>query len=139
MSALNVNRVCLAGHLTRDPMLRKTAAGVAVADLGMAINESYKSREGKTVEQTCFVDVAVWARSAEVAHAHLHKGDPLLIEGSLFFDQWESDKGERRSRLRVRASRLHFVGGRRNGGGQGQGAAEAAEPAEEASDAPMPF
>jgi len=113
MSALNVNRVCLAGHLTRDPVLRRTASGTAVADLGLAVNESYSGKDGNVVQQTCFVDVVAWARSAEAAHTHLHKGDPLLVEGALAFDQWETEKGEKRSRLRVRAARLHFIGTRR--------------------------
>lgn len=115
MSALNINRVCLAGHLTRDPVLRKTNGGTSVADLGMAINEEYIGKDGANVQQTCFVDVIVWGKSAEAAGAHLKKGDPALIEGSLAFEQWETSQGEKRNRLRVRALRVHFLNGKRNG------------------------
>jgi single-strand DNA-binding protein len=115
MSALNINRVCLAGHLTRDPVLRKTNGGTTVADLGLAINEEYMGKDGAAVQQTCFVDVIVWGKSADAAGVHLKKGDPALIEGSLAFEQWETKQGEKRSRLRVRAQRVHFMNGKRNG------------------------
>lgn len=146
MSNLNLNRVCLAGHMTRDPVLRKTAGGTAVADLGVAINETYVAKDGKSVQQACFVDVVAWGKTAEAVHAHLHKGDPLLVEGSLTLDQWETDKGEKRSRIRVRAGRVHFVGTRKaNGdgaggnGASGNGAATPAATVAEPSDDPIPF
>ncbi|MDD5704902.1 MAG: single-stranded DNA-binding protein [Kiritimatiellae bacterium] len=141
MSALNVNRVCLAGHLTRDPVLRTTASGTAVTDMRLAINDSFTAKDGKPVEQTCFVDVTAWARTAEIAHQHLHKGDPMLVEGSLVYEEWETDKGVKRNQLRVRVSRLHFVGGRRNGNDAGAPTADNAAPpaAEMSADAPMPF
>ena len=130
MSALNLNRVCLAGHLTRDPALRKTNGGTPVADLGLAINESYTDKDGKTVPQTCFVDLVAWGRTAAAASEHLRKGDPLLAEGSLVMDQWETPQGEKRSKVRMRAARLHFLGAKRNG-------TEAARPGQPApADAP---
>jgi len=125
MSALNVNRVCLAGHLTRDPVLRKTNGGTAVADLGLAINEEYTGKDGATVQQACFVDVIVWGKSAEAAGVHLRKGDPALVEGSLAFEQWETKQGEKRNRLRVRALRVHYMNGKRNGGASAGPASEA--------------
>jgi single-strand DNA-binding protein len=115
MSALSLNRVCVAGHLTRDPAVRKTNGGTAVADLGLAINESYTGRDGQAVQQVHFVDVVAWGRSATAAGEHLRKGDPLLVEGGLSCEQWQTAQGEKRTRLRVRAIRLHFVNGRRNG------------------------
>jgi single-strand DNA-binding protein len=132
MSALNINRVCLAGHLTRDPVVRKTQGGTSVADLGLAINETYTGKDGATVQQTCFVDVMVWGRSAEAAGSFLKRGDPALVEGSLAFDQWETQQGEKRSRLRVKAARVHFMNGKRHAGEQGLAQPQAAGGAPEA-------
>jgi single-strand DNA-binding protein len=115
MSSLSINHVCLAGHLTRDPVLRKTTGGTAVADLGLAINDEYTAKDGKVVEQTCFADCVVWGKSAEASSTYLKKGDPALVEGCLITEQWETPQGEKRSRLRVRATRVHFLKQRPNG------------------------
>jgi single-strand DNA-binding protein len=111
--SLNLNQVILAGNLTRDPMLRKLPSGMSVAEFGLAIDDKYTAKDGNVVEQVCFVDIVSWARNAENAHAYLRKGDGLLLEGMLEYDAWQNDKGEKRNRLRVRARRLHFIGGRR--------------------------
>ena len=84
--------------------------GTAVADLGLAINENFKNKAGETVEQTCFVDVVVWGRQAETSAEYLHKGSPVFVEGRLQLDQWENQQGEKRSKLRVRADRVQFLG-----------------------------
>jgi len=104
------NRVLLMGHLTRNPELRYTPSGTAVSDLGLAVNESFKNKAGELIEQTCFVDVVVWGRQAETASEYLHKGSPVFVEGRLQFDQWENKEGEKRSKLRVRADRVQFLG-----------------------------
>jgi len=104
------NRVLLMGNLTRNPEIRYTPSGTAVADLGLAVNESFKNKAGETVEQTCFVDVVVWGRQAETSAEYLHKGSPVFVEGRLQLDKWENDKGEKRSKLRVRADRVQFLG-----------------------------
>jgi single-strand DNA-binding protein len=103
------NRVMLMGNLTRNPELKYTPSGSAVADLGLAVNESFKNKAGETVEQTCFVDVVVWGRQAETATEYLKKGSPVFVEGRLQFDQWESQQGEKRNKLRVRAERVQFL------------------------------
>ena len=127
MSSLSINHVCLAGHLTRDPVLRKTNGGTPVADLGLAINDEYTAKDGKVVEQVCFADCVVWGKSAEASSTYLKKGDPALVEGSLVTEQWETPQGEKRSRLRIRAVRVHFLKFRANGGsGNAEGAAVAA-------------
>ncbi len=117
------NRVLLMGNLTRNPEIRYTPSGTAVADLGLAINESFKNKAGETVEQTCFVDVVVWGRQAETASEYLHKGSPVFVEGRLQLDQWENPQGEKRSKLRVRADRVQFLGA------PGKGAEHSAAPA----------
>ena len=104
------NRVLLMGNLTRNPEIRYTPSGTAVADLGLAVNETFKNKEGETVEQVCFVDVVVWGRQAETASEYLHKGSPVFVEGRLQLDQWENQQGEKRSKLRVRANRVQFLG-----------------------------
>lgn len=116
MTALN--RVIIAGNLTRDPEVRYTPSGTAVGDVGVAISESYRNKAGELVETTCFVDVEVWGRQAETTAEYLSKGSPVLIEGKLRLDQWENQQGEKRSRLKVRADRVQFLSGNRKGGTQ---------------------
>ncbi len=111
----SMNRVFLAGNLTRDPALKKTASGTAVADLGLAVTETYNNKEGHVVESTCFADVVTWGRLAENCHQHLGKGSPVLVEGRLETDSWETENGQKRSRLRIRADRIQFLGRPRNG------------------------
>ena len=105
-----INRVFLMGNLTRDPALRKTPSGMSVSDLGMAVSEKYKNKEGKIVETTCFADIVVWGRQAETCCEFLSKGSQVLIEGQLQLDQWQTESGEKRSRMRIRADRVQFLG-----------------------------
>lgn len=104
----NLNRVFLAGNLTRDPEVRYSQNGKAVADLSLAINRKYKTASGEMKEDTCFVGIVAWDRQAEVAREYLHKGSAILVEGFLRLDQWEAN-GEKRSRLRVVADRIQFL------------------------------
>ena len=127
------NRVMLMGNLTRNPELKYTPSGSAVADLGLAVNESFKNKAGETIEQTCFVDVVAWGRQAETAAEYLKKGSPVFVEGRLQFDQWESQQGEKRSKLRVRAERVQFLSA---GGGSGVAAADSVGGSE--GSVPMP-
>ena len=108
----NLNRVILMGNVTRDPELRYTPGGAAVANFGLAINRKWKTRDGRQDEETCFVDVEAWARLAEVCHDYLRKGSPAMVEGRLKLDQWESKDGQKRSKLRVVAENVQFLGKR---------------------------
>jgi len=110
-----LNRVFLMGNLTRDPEVRYTPSGTAVGDLGLAVNENYKNKAGETVESTVFVDVEVWARQAETCAEYLYKGSPVFVEGRLKLDQWTNQQGEKRSKLRVRAERVQFLGAPKRG------------------------
>ncbi|MCU0857077.1 MAG: single-stranded DNA-binding protein [Pontiellaceae bacterium] len=110
-----LNRVFLMGNLTRDPEVRYTPSGTAVGDLSLAINENYKNKAGEMVESTVFVDVEVWSRQAETCSEYLFKGSPVFIEGRLKLDQWTNQQGEKRSKLRVRADRVQFLGSPRRG------------------------
>jgi single-strand DNA-binding protein len=109
------NRVVLVGNLTRDPELRYIPSGTAVSEVGLAVNDRVK-RDGQWVEETTFVDVTLWARTAEIANEYLSRGSSVLIEGRLKLDSWENNEGQKRSKLRVVGERLVMLGGR---GGSG--------------------
>lgn len=116
MSTRSYNRVVLVGNLTRDIELKYTQGGTAVTDVGLAVNDSRKTQTGEWVEETTFVDVTLWGRTAEVASEYLGKGRQVLIEGRLKLDTWETD-GQKRSKLRVVAERMMMLGGGKDSGG----------------------
>jgi len=106
------NRVILLGNLTRDPDVRYLPSGMAVSDIGLAVNDRRKNANGEWVEETTFVDVTLWGRTAEVASEYLSKGSPVLIEGRLKLDTWETSDGQKRSKLKVICDRMQMVGSR---------------------------
>jgi len=108
------------GNVTRDPDLKRLDSGTSVCDIGVAINESWKDKEGNPREQTTFVDVVAWARQAETCAEYLRKGSPVLIDGRLQLDEWEKD-GEKRSKMRVRADRVQFLGSKPSETGAAKG------------------
>lgn len=109
----SVNTVILGGNLTRDPEVRHTPQGKAVVNLGLAVNETYRTSDGEKRESVCFVDVEAWGRQAETAGEYLKKGSPVLVEGSLKPDTWTDKEGNKRSKHKVRARRVQFLGGGR--------------------------
>jgi single-strand DNA-binding protein len=115
------NRVVLVGNLTRDPELRYIPSGSAVSEIGLAVNDRVKKGD-QWVDETTFVDVTLWGRTAEVANEYLSKGSSVLIEGRLKLDSWEKD-GQKRSKLRVICEKMQMLGGREGGGGGGGGGA----------------
>jgi single-strand DNA-binding protein len=117
------NRVVLLGNVTRDPELRYIASGTAVTDIGLAVNDRRKTATGEWVDETTFVDVTLWGRTAEVAGEYVTKGSPLLIEGRLKLDTWEKD-GKKNSKLRVVGERMQLLGSKGDGS-RGGGAARA--------------
>ncbi len=115
----SLNKVFLIGNLTREPDLRYTPSGAAVCELGLAVNRRF-TVNNQDREETCFVDVTVWSKSAENCKRFLEKGSPVMVEGRLQYDTWEDrDGGGKRSRLRVVAEQIQFLGNRRDGGGDG--------------------
>ena len=125
----SLNRVYLMGNLTKDPEIRYLPDGTAVGDLRLAVSETFRNRStGESVEQTCFVDIVVWRKQAETCGKYLSKGSPILVEGRLLFDEWEAQDGTRRNRLRVRASRVQFLGSPRNAEYRDTEAGSAKEP-----------
>src|ERR1700678_2775060 len=139
--AASLNKVLLMGNLTRDPEAKYTPKGTAVGDLAIAINDSYKAQDGTIKETVTYVDVEVWGRQAETCKQYLTKGRPVFIEGRLKLDQWEQE-GQKKSRMKVVAERVQFLGGGPGRSGSGGGGGDAARPARPAStgpeDAPPP-
>lgn len=129
--AASYNRVILLGNLTRDPDIRYTPSGTAVTDLGLAVNDRRKNSEGQWVDETTYVDVTLWGRTAEVAGEYLTKGAPVLIEGRLKLDSWETGDGQKRNKLRVVCDRMQMVGSRGGPGAGGGGAGGGARPAQQ--------
>lgn len=118
----NLNKVLLIGRLTRDPELRHTPSGAAVADFGLAVNRFYKGQDGSRQEETAFVDVTAWGKQAELASQYLQKGRQVFIEGRLQFRQWTSPEGQKRSKLDVVIENMQFLDSRGEGGEGGGGA-----------------
>jgi len=115
------NKVILVGNVTRDPEVRFTPGGSAVTEVGLAVNRFWMDKStNERKEETTFVDVTLWGRTAEVAGEYLAKGRPCLIEGRLQLDQWEDrETGQKRSKLKVVGETLQLLGGRGDGGGGG--------------------
>ena len=109
--AASFNRVILVGNLTRDPECRTIPNGTAVSDVGLAVNDRRKTPTGEWVEETTFVDVTLWGRTAEVVSEFCTKGSPLLVEGRLKLDTWEDKTdGQKRSKLKVIGERIQLLG-----------------------------
>ena len=116
------NKVILMGNLTRDPEVRYTPKGSAVADIGLAVNRVYSTDNGEKREETTFVDVTLWGRTAEIAGEYLKKGRPVLIEGRLQLDSWDDKQsGQKRSKLKVIGESMQLLGGRPGGGEADEG------------------
>lgn len=106
----NLNKVFLIGNLTRDPELRYTPGGTAVANLGLAVNRRFKDSSGELKEEVCFLTVTVWDKQAEACCQYLQKGRPVFVEGVLQSRFWETSEGQKRSAIDVRAERVQFLG-----------------------------
>ncbi|MCO5043666.1 MAG: single-stranded DNA-binding protein [Verrucomicrobia bacterium] len=118
---VRMNRVMLVGNLTRDPEIRKTAKGLAVAELGLAVNEGYGGKNGQSEESTCFVDVIAWDKQAETCGEYLRKGSQIFVEGRLQYSQWQDKDGHSRNKIRVSADRVQFMGRPEGSGSSGGG------------------
>lgn len=117
------NKVILVGNLTRDPQVKYTTGGTAVTEIGLAVNRQWFDKQSNSrKEETTFVDVTLWGRTAEVAGEYLSKGKQVLIEGRLQLDTWDDrESGQKRSKLRVVGENMTMLGGRGEGGGGGGG------------------
>ena len=140
----NLNKVMLIGNLTRDPELRYTPKGTAVADISLAINRIWTNEQNARQEETIFVEVTLWGRQAELAQQYLSKGRMTFIEGRLQMDTWDDkETGKKRSKLKVIGERIEFLDNKGASGGnggapshQGGGQPQSARPPQQRPSAP---
>lgn len=134
------NKVILVGNLTRDPELRYTPKGTAIAKIGLAVNRTWRNEAGETKEEVTFVDVDAFGRQAETLAQYMKKGSPLLVEGRLKLDQWDDKQtGQKRSRLGVIVEGFQFLGGgNRSGDSEAPRKPAAAAPAHASSQSAVP-
>ena len=106
----NFNKVILMGNLTRDPELRYTPKGTAVARLGLAVNRVWRTETGEQKEEVMFVDIDAFGRQAETIAQYMKKGRPIFVEGRLRYDTWEDKQsGQKKSKLNVVLESFQFV------------------------------
>jgi single-strand DNA-binding protein len=117
-----LNKVILAGRLTRDPEMRHLPSGTAVCKLGLAASRRFRTRDGENREETLFVNVNCWAKTAELVNDNLQKGRPVIVEGRLDMNEWEDKQsGQKRSTIEITADRVIFLDWEDRGGGGGGG------------------
>ena len=118
----SLNKVLIIGNLTRDPEVKYTPKGTAVADIGLAVNRISTTDSGERREEVTFLDVTLWGRQAEIAGEYLKKGRPVFIEGRLQMDTWDDKQtGQKRSKIKVVCENMQLLGSRGDGGGEGGG------------------
>lgn len=122
--ALSLNRVQLAGHLTRDPQVRVVNDKNTVAAFSIAINRRYKTADGEYKEDATFVECEAWGRTAELVGQYLIKGSACYLEGRLRLDTWQDKDGQNRQRMKVVAEQVQFIGRPRTQGSPEEGADE---------------
>lgn len=119
------------GNLTRDPELRVTPSGNSICKFGLAINRAYSTKDGERREEVTYVDIDSFGKQAEVISRYMRKGRPIMIEGRLKLDQWESE-GQKRSKLGIVLENFQFLGGRDDNepeaSGQGSGYEQSSPP-----------
>lgn len=116
----SLNRVILIGNLTRDPELRYTPSGMAVAKFGLAVNDRFKQGD-EWKERVNFIDIVVWGKQGENCSEYLAKGRSACIEGRLQYSTWETEEGQKRSKIEVVADRVVFLGGKGQDDSSGRG------------------
>jgi single-strand DNA-binding protein len=110
----NFNKVILMGNLTRDPELRYSNSGKAIGKIRIAVNREWKDKSGESKKETSFFDCTSFGKAAELISQYTEKGSPLLIDGRLKQESWETDQGEKRSKIVVIIENFQFVGGRKS-------------------------
>lgn len=116
----------LGGNLTRDPELRQLPSGTAVCDFSVAVNRKFKNSAGEEKEEATFVDCTAWGRTGEVISEYFKVGKPIFVEGRLQYETWEDKQGNKRSKISVTVENFQFVGGKSEGGYEGEPAPRAA-------------
>ena len=129
--SVNINRVILAGNLTRDQVMRFTPSGTAVTNMGLAVNREYTTKEGEKKKEVAFIGIVVWGKQAQLCQEYLKKGSSILVEGRLQSRSWETAEKEKRNTLEVTAERVHFLTRRTEEQAIGEENFEYDEPAEQ--------
>ncbi len=115
------NKVMIIGNLTRDPEIKYTPKGTAIADIGLAVNRNYTTESGEKREEVTFIDVTLWGRVAEIVGEYCKKGRPLFVEGRLQLDSWDDKAtGQKRSKLKVVGENIQLLGSREGGSSGGE-------------------
>ncbi|MFI5263302.1 MAG: single-stranded DNA-binding protein [Candidatus Kapaibacterium sp.] len=104
-----INCVHIAGNLTKDPTLRKTANGISVANFCIATNRKYRDANNQMAEDVCYVGIVAWSRLAESCMEKLHTGNAVLIDGELQSRKFHSEDGFSRSIVEIKAHRIQFL------------------------------
>jgi len=137
---MSINRVMISGNLTRDPELRATAGGTSVLNFGVAVNDRRKNQQtGEWEEYANFINCVMFGKRADALAQYLTKGQKVAIEGKLSYSQWESQQGEKRSKVEVLVDEIEFMSSRGEGGGGGGRTFEAPQAADLPSDDEIPF
>lgn len=131
----NYNKVILVGNLTRDPQMNYLPSQTPVVEFGLAVNRKYKDQSGQQREETCFIDCKSFGKSAEILNQYMSKGRPILVEGRLHLDTWETQDGSKRSKHRVIVEQFQFLGSAGGGGGGGGAPQGGSRPAQQRSPA----
>ena len=134
----DVNKVILAGRLTRDPELRYLPSGMAVCKLGLAVSRFYKSKDGEKREETMFINVTTWGKTAEYTNEYLRKGRPVLVEGQLRSNDFEDKTGQKRTVIEVNAERVQQLDWGDKAGGGPSGGGGGGKPQPRTIEEPMP-
>ncbi len=129
------NKTILMGNLTKDPEIRYTPSGTAVANFGLAVNHRYKQGD-EMRDEVCFIDIVVFGKQAENCGQYLSKGQGIIVDGRLQQRRWESDDGQKRSRHEVVAQSVTFLP-KRQGGAQGEGGSMTSGSGGESQDVPF--
>lgn len=134
----SVNKVILIGNLGRDPELRYTQGGQAVANFTLATTDRFSSKDGERQERTEWHRIVAWARTAELCAQYLSKGRSVYIEGRLQTREWEDREGQKRRTTEIVAQTVQFLGGRDGGGSGGPRAGGSDVPPADDDGAPPP-
>lgn len=126
----NLNKVMLMGNLTRDPEIKYTPKGMAIAHFGIAVNRVWSNEAGEKQEEVTFIDIEMFGRKAEVVGEYFKKGKPIYVEGRLKLDSWDDKAtGQKKSKLKVVGETFEFLGSREGGGGEhGEGRPQSRPP-----------
>lgn len=129
-----MNHVSLMGNLVRDPELRKTKSGKSVVNFAIAVNRFYKDGNGERQSETTYVECEAWDSGADIIDKYFQKGKAILVEGCLKQHSWEDQEGNRRTKLKVRVEKFHFVSR-----GEANAPSKSDEASESVADEAIPF